>query len=59
MFELLDISVESPDIDIINKLSKKGMAFFESNKAILNHPLSNDHKYFINYSLFFNFQFDF
>ena len=49
MFELLDISVESPDIDIINKLSKKGIAFFESNKAILNHPLSNDHKYFINY----------
>jgi hypothetical protein len=49
MFELLDISAESPDIDIINKIATKGMAFFESNKAILNHPLSNDHKYFINY----------
>ena len=49
MFEILDISAESPDIDIINKISTKGMTFFESNKAILDHPLSNDHKYFINY----------
>jgi hypothetical protein len=49
MFEILTISTESPDIEIINAISTKGIAFFESNKEILEHPLSTDHKYFINY----------